>query len=374
MPKISEKASIKDIAQAAGVSISTVSRVINGKRNLQPGTVERVLEAVDKFNYKPNAIASNLARKHELKGVDASKFKTGIIGFLGRNDTDAYLQANVNGLMLNGAESVSQSHGLSIMFSTCNELMRDGELPAMVARGQVDGVVLDSWMLPSPKWVENIASLVPVVLLSCRHESVEHSVSSVMCDNYASMHIMIRHLIEKGHRRIGFLGIDDVNRPTDILKHEYHTDHDQRLSGYLEAMRLYKLPFDNQYLFQMTRDWQQQNLDQVVEQAVDQMLQMGDNRPTAICCAADIYAITMCNVLRKKGLSVPKDLALVGFDNSQVSLLNDPPLTTMAMPYLEMGKAAGRLLIEMIGDPTMVSRTINLDCQLIERKTCSLIM
>ncbi|HCD34083.1 MAG TPA: hypothetical protein DER01_16855, partial [Phycisphaerales bacterium] len=276
MPKISEKASIKDIAQAAGVSISTVSRVINGKRNLQPGTVERVLEAVDKFNYKPNAIASNLARKHELKGVDASKFKTGIIGFLGRNDTDAYLQANVNGLMLNGAESVSQSHGLSIMFSTCNELMRDGELPAMVARGQVDGVVLDSWMLPSPKWVENIASLVPVVLLSCRHESVEHSVSSVMCDNYASMHIMIRHLIEKGHRRIGFLGIDDVNRPTDILKHEYHTDHDQRLSGYLEAMRLYKLPFDNQYLFQMTRDWQQQNLDQVVEQAVDQMLQMGD--------------------------------------------------------------------------------------------------
>ncbi|HCD34111.1 MAG TPA: LacI family transcriptional regulator, partial [Phycisphaerales bacterium] len=106
----------------------------------------------------------------------------------------------------------------------------------------------------------------------------------------------------------------------------------------------------------------------------DQMLRMGDNRPTAICCAADIYAITMCNVLRKKGLSVPKDLALVGFDNSQVSLLNDPPLTTMAMPYLEMGKAAGRLLIEMIGDPTMVSRTINLDCQLIERKTCSLIM
>lgn len=374
MSKLSEKSSIKDIAEAAGVSISTVSRVINGKRNLQPGTVERVLEAADKLNYKPNPIASNLARKHELKGVDASKFKTGIIGFLGRSATDAYLQANVNGLMLNGAESVSRSHGLSVMFSSCNELMRAGELPAMVARGQVDGVVLDSWMLPSPQWVEDIAALVPVVLLSCRHESVEHSVSSVMCDNYASMHIMIRHLVEQGHRHIGFLGIDDVNRPHDILKREYHTDHDQRLSGYLEAMRLYKLPFDNQYLFQMTRDWQQQELDQVIEQMVDRLLLMGDNRPTAICCAADIYAVTLCNALRKKGLSVPDDLSLVGFDNNQISLLNDPPLTTMAMPYLEMGKAAGRLLIEMIADPAMVTRTVNLDCQLIERQSCSVIM
>jgi hypothetical protein len=68
-----------------------------------------------------------------------------------------------------------------------------------------------------------------------------------------------------------------VNRPTDILKREYHTDHDQRLSGYLEAIRMYELPFDKQFLLQPSRDWDQQSLDDVIEQAVDQILQMGDH-------------------------------------------------------------------------------------------------
>lgn len=370
MLKAEGKTSIKDIAARAGVSISTVSRVINGKTNLQPGVVEKVLAAVGELDYKPSPIASNLARKHEPKVDAPGKFKTGVLGFLVRNPAaETFLPDQHD--FLRGAESVFQRHGLGMMFGSFDEQIRRGEIPPMVARGQVDGVILNCSSIPVSAWVERLATLTPLVLLNCRHDTVTKTFHAVTCDNLASTSRMMRYLHGLGHRRIGFLEVVDINAPTDMLRTERNFDHEQRLTGYLDSVRKLGLSFQEGYWQKAVHDWGDNTLDDAMDVAAAAVAAQGPERPTAFFCPAAVYAIALCKALRKVGLSVPGDLSVTGFANIQAAALNEPPLTIMAIPYEEMGRAAASLLIELIGTPNMTSRQIAIDCQLIERQSCA---
>jgi len=365
MKNAKDRVSIKDIAALAGVSIGTVSRVINKKSDVGPDAVRKVTAAIRELNYTPNPIASNLARKHKLDAPYPSRFKTGVVGFLSIGmDQSRYLQDEFYARFLTGVESVCASHGLDMLFSSSEGNFERGEMPKMVAKGQVDGVIIKSSGLLPKAWIESLASMIPCVLLSARYESPLLTVSSVMGDNKAAIRKAMRYLHGLGHERIGFLNVRDLPLSTNF-------DHDQRQESYLEASKAMGLPQGEGFLQSPTRDHSTQSLDDVLSQALEAWLSLGDARPTAVCCSTDIYAIALSKLAKGKGLRVPEDLSMTGFMNINAAALNEPPITTLSLPSGEMGRAAASLLIEAVANPSMPPRNVMIDCPLVERLSCA---
>ncbi len=363
--KTAGKASIKDIAELAGVSVGTVSRVMNHKPDVGPETVARVMEAVKKLDYKPNPIAANLARKHDLKNLNAVKFKAGALGFLSASqDMGVYLHDEFQSRYLSGIEAVAGVRNLDLLFSSCLEQMSSGQMPKMVVKGQIDGAIIKDLGKMPDDWLESLASVIPVVLLSGRYESPTRTISSVMGDNAAAIRKILLYLQGLGHKRIGFLNINDKGTAMGY-------DHRQRRNAYIEGVRELALPCVEGFLQEPERDHAIQSLDDAISIALDAWLAMGPGRPTAICCATDVYAMSLCKLARAKGLALPEDLSVTGFMDIHGAALNDPPLTTMSLPSGEMGRAAASLLIEHIENPDMAPRNVLVDCPLIERLSCS---
>ena len=338
---------------------------MNQKPDVAPETVVKVMEAVRKLDYRPNPIAANLARKHELKNLDSAKFKTGTIGFLSAtSDMGVYLQDEFQARYLRGIEAVAGARNLDMLFASCSEQMERNLMPKMVQKGQVDGVILKSSGPMPSDWIESLASFVPVVLISGRYESPTKTVSSVMGDNASAIRKIMRYLTSLGHRKIGFLNIADKGQTISF-------DHKQRRTAYEDAIREFSLGAHESFLIETLRDHATQSLDDAVSSALTAWLSMGDARPTAICCATDVYAMSLTKLARAKGLSLPDDLSVTGFMDIQGAALNDPPLTTMSLPSGEMGRAAASLLIELVENRDMAPRNVLIDCPLIERLSCA---
>ncbi len=360
----SSRISIKDVAAAVGVSIGTVSRVINHKPNVDPECARKVREAIQSLGFTPNPMAANLPRKTESLGMRSSLSARGAIGFLSVNTSgELFARDDFNAGFLSGSEMVAGERGMDLLFAACGEQMQRCEIPRMVAKGLVDGVIVKSGgSLPSA-WVESLAALTPVVLLSCRHDTPKGSISSVMNDNAGGIRKLMRHLFELGHRNVGFLSVRDLPLSPSF-------DHEQRHAAFLTSVTELGLSVSHLNVQLPTRDWSTQSLDEVVAGALDAWLALGARRPTAICCATDIYAITLMREARKRGLSIPADLSVTGFMDSTDAKLCEPPLTTAAVLSSEHGKAATSLLLDIIGASSGTSRHVLVDCPLMLRQSC----
>jgi LacI family transcriptional regulator len=336
-----EGVTLKDVAQLAGVAPSTVSKVMNGSSEISLDTITRVEKAVKKLNYRPNSIARSLRKNHTRT--------LGIINNSHGNKNTFVLQLMV------GVEEAAQAQGFSVFL--CNSWAsqaREREYLEVLLDKQVDGIIfLDNVVKERSLPSLNVGAL-PMVFLN--QYVPDSGYSSVIPDDYHGGFIATEHLIGLGHKRIAYIN--------GRLKHE--ASH-SRLQGYKDALLKARLNFDNQLVH--GKDTWDEEAGYVSAQSLMSLRQP----PSAIFCANDALAIGAFDALREGGFAVPDDIALVGFDNSLAAAQKRPPLTSVEMPFLGMGKLAVELLLEPLHDHKIHKDIHRLPCQLIERESCGVL-
>jgi DNA-binding LacI/PurR family transcriptional regulator len=326
---------IRQVAKHAGVSVATVSYVLNGDPRITAETAEKVMAAVRELDYHPNSLARGLARN-----------QTDIIGLLvprPRYVSDPFLLE-----FISGVGDVAAEHDLGLLLLPARA--GQGAVPQQVLRGGVDGVIL----LESEAHDARVEALrkreIPFVLFGrCLDDEGVHWLD---VDNVAGARAATDHLLDLGHRRIGF-----ISAPLKFMFAQY------RQTGYRQALGARGVAHDGALEVEgdLTREGGYA--------AAKRLLALPD-RPTAILAASDLMAIGAVQAVREAGLTVPDDVAIVGFDGTPVAAFADPPLTTVRQPAYDIGVRAARMLLEVLqGQATDVRREIILPSLVIRRSS-----
>lgn len=325
---------IKDVAKKAGVSFKTVSRVLNDDTAVRDTTRARVLAAIKALDYRPNIVARSLRSQ-----------RTHTIGFL----TDQIATTPFAGQILHGAQDLAWQHNILLLTVNTNgdQKMKDTAVRTLLNR-QVDGIIYATMYHREVHPPDNIRE-VPTVLLDCF--VADRSLPSVVPDEIVGGRSVVDYLIKKGHQRIGFI-CDEVDVPAKI----------GRLQGYKEMLAAHNIPFDPD-LVRMGESMQSGGYECTMA------IMQQQNPPTALFCYNDRMAMGAYDALRKLGVSIPDDVAVVGFDNQELIAAHlYPPLTTMALPHYEMGQWAVNHLLVRIQEPNLQTAVQQkLPCPLIER-------
>lgn len=326
---------LEDVAREAGVSVVTVSRVLNGRypEKVSAETRQRVLETVERLNYRPNINARGL-----LKG------KTNLIGvFIYRIENSFF------GDILQGIQDAAMQAGLSMLVYTSESQCEQDKfiLNELYAR-QVDGIIYT----PSP-WPENVQEIidagVPVVQLGFAHNRVRAPYVAV--DHFLGAYMATEHLIRLGHTRIAHLA----------AKPSFDTHGMNRLLGYQMALRDYGIKFEDRLVVNSNYSW----MDGYT--ATKELLAKADD-VTAIFACSDYAAVGAMRALHEAGLVVPDDIAIVGYDDLSFSAWLPTPLTTIAQPKQEIGVAAVNSLLALMQGDNVSNTTFY--PELVVRESC----
>ena len=327
---------IGDVARHAGVSAMTVSRVINDGPNVRDATRQRVIEAIRVLDYAPNQAARSLASAQSLK-----------IGLLYNNPSAAYLSE----VLLGGLDQSSKA-GAQLVVEKCYPDAEAEALDRLLSSG-VDGVLLPAPLCDSAailQWLDE-AGLPGVAIASSQPDD---SLSAIGIDDAAAARAMTLHLLDLGHRRIGF-----VHGPSD------HASAALRRQGWLQALSERGIATDDSLIVQGSYTYHS-GLD-----AADQLLSL-PLPPTAIFASNDDMAAAAIAVAHRRGLDVPRDLTVVGFDDTALATTVWPPLTTIRQPVSDMSRQAVSILIDLIrrrsDEPSLGAREL-LDFTLIQRQS-----
>ncbi|MCB9422348.1 MAG: LacI family DNA-binding transcriptional regulator [Ardenticatenaceae bacterium] len=309
---------MKDVAELAGVSRTTVSFVINKvpDSNIPPETQERVWTAVEELGYRPNVLAQGLRSQ-----------QTRTIGFI----SDEIATTPHAGRIIQGAQDQAWQHNNLILLVNTggDQNMKKAAVDMMLDR-QVDGLVYAT-MYHREVHPPEMVHQVPTVLLDCF--VADRSLPSIIPDEVNGGRQATEFLLQKGHRRIGF--INDI----DPIPARYG-----RLQGYQQALAAYAISFDEELTVY-------QETDPAGGYDGAMALMKLSNPPTALFCFNDRMAMGAYDALRKLNLSIPDDVAIVGFDNQELISANlHPGLTTVALPHYEMGQWAVKKLLQIIDD------------------------
>jgi LacI family transcriptional regulator len=309
---------MRDVAALAGVSIKTVSRVVNSEPNVSPELAERVRGIADKLHYVPNASAANLARAAQ---------DTQSIALLAASMGHPFWAA-----VFRGVEEVAHSRRVAVFgASTDEDADTEERLITAFASRRVDGLIIG----PTGQDHRRIASLMSPNLMAVYVDRAPLGIAAdvVTTDNRQAAHNATEHLLAGGHRRIALL-TDNASISTAV----------ERLSGYKDALGAARLPVDTALI--------RQNMHEVAaaEAAVRELLSSADP-PTAIFASQNQSVIGSIRALRSLGLS--HQVALVGMDDVELADLVDPPLTVMRQDPVEIGRVAAQRLFARLdgGDP-----------------------
>ena len=335
----SKATTIQDVATLAGVSPATVSKVLNNAPHVRESTRLRVLDAVHKLSFRPNRIARSLKAKRTLT--------IGIVS----DDPEGLFTIP----MMRGVEDAVSPHGFSVFTSTSHgEMGRERAILEVFLDKQVDGVILMSGYRVRGRGAPALAlGDVPVVYLyQYTHDA---PIASVVPDDRSGGLIGARHLIELGRRRIAYIaGTMDYEATI------------QRLEGYRQALREAGLAYNP--LLVREGDWHETSAYTLTHELLDL-----PEPPDAICCGSDSLASGALDALHERKLRVPDDVAVVGFDNRLFSQYQRPPLTTVALPFYEMGRLAGELLLDTIREGPQPTAIHRVPCYLVERQSSRII-
>jgi LacI family transcriptional regulator len=337
---------IYDVARQAGVSIATVSRVLNGHEAIRPATAERVMASVRDLGFVPNASARGLS-----KGLKR------IIGLVFANSwwEDDPESVEENSLLfadelIRGAQLAADRHSYSLLLLSSGVVQRGHASGFNEVIGKVDALVLLDRVVRQER-VGPIAKRIPVVLLAGSGRS--RTATTVRVDNVAGMHLLAEHLLlEHGMRRMAFLsGLSDS------------PDNEARQTAFAQAVS--DLGGTCELGGDFSADWTSSG----AVAAVTRRLASRRRFPQAIACANDQMAIGAMHALKTAGLRVPEDVAIVGFDDIPVARYLSPPLTTVRQPIRQLGAAAIESLIFRLQglDP---ARDVVLPTSLIVRGSC----
>jgi LacI family transcriptional regulator len=329
------RVTIGDVAQQAGVSIATVSRVVNGRYGVAPGTITRVREVIADLGYESSLVARSLRSQ-----------RTNIIGIL-VSDIEPFSAELLKG----AARALHGSEFELVVYSGCGG--GDGWERRYLSR--LSGTLTDGTILVTPTVVDVVATQ-PVVAVDPHVGG--SPLPTVDSQNYEGAIAATEHLISLGHRRIGFLG----GRP-DLESAR------RREAGYRAALDAAGIPLDP-HLMRIGGFTEETS-----EGPARELLRLAE-RPTAIFASNDLSAIQTMRTAAELGLRVPDDLSVVGFDNIPESALTDPPLTTVDQSIQSLGQEAVRILVGLLEQrdaaPSRPPEPIHvtLPTELIVRQTC----
>ncbi len=325
-------ATIRDVAARAGVSVATVSYVINGTKPVAPETAARVRRAMEELDYHPNAVAQSLRTR-----------TTHVIGVVVSDIANPFFA-----ILVRGAEDCARQHGYSLLICNTSETLENERVYlGLLARRRVDGLLL----APTGKNDELIGRLVRrgmrIVFIDRTLPNLQ--VPAVLSDNEAGAYQATKHLVEYGHKRIGIvLGLPHISTTTE------------RLRGYQRALADHGIEFEEGLLL-----YGQSQVAAAREACLSLLSQ--PNAPTALFATNNLMTIGAMQAIRRLGLRCPDDISLVGFDDFDWAEAFDPPLTTVAQdPYL-MGKTAVEVLLDYLQDDSRSGETIRIPVRFIPR-------
>ena len=332
--KTSREVTIVDVAREAGVSYATVSRVVNNKSFVKTETRAKVLQAMTRMGYQANLHARSLAGG-----------RSNVIGLLVVDLATQYM-----GEIMFGIDDVLAARQYELMlYTTHRRKTKESAYVQMMARGLADGLLI---LLPRDPdaYLESLRNRdFPYVLID--HDSHDPSDLSVYAANTQGGYDATKHLIDLGHKRIGMItGWMDMTSAQD------------RLAGYKAALADHGLPLDNDLVFE--GDFAQASGFQGLSRLLDL-----PEPPTAVFASNDATAMGVLDAARVRGLSIPEDLSVVGFDDIPLAASLNPPLTTVRQPMQEMGRIATRMLLDRIHDPQQKLTSITLPTELVLRST-----
>ncbi len=348
-----------DIAHKAGVSIGTASRVLSGKTDVNIELIERVQSASKALGYIPSE-TSKTKLKQELKSA------MGTIGYLvdtqDQEKRDLQRDSFQQGFLEGMSHEISRYQG-NVLFSSCQKDIETETLPSFVRDQLVTGVVLKVGFRATFEWMEKIRQKVPLAMMMHREES--HLIPSVMCDNFMGVRQALLHLKGLGHQNVAFVSDQYAGvRPS--------LHHIEREEAFRKLTALLGFNEDPRLIQSVIRDPKKEGtLNGAMEIALNRLLALKGNRPTAIVCAADVYAFALMQVAIAKGLSLPKDLSLIGFMNTDVGAQSNPPLTSISVSEFEIGCAAIDLLRHQLDKSNSTVRHIVVGTELVERQSCA---
>ena len=321
-------ATIYQVAKAAGVSPKTVSRVLNGDAPVKPKTREQVERAMADLGYVP----SNAARMMRSN-------KSGLIGLITGALSHKTEPSEPTGLpdlfIIQGIqEAMGQSDKTLMIADTGGQSEKVPHLVQTFLQHRVEGLI---YVADYHRKVDlpQIPKDFPVVLANCFDEN---GTTSVLPDDRAGQRNLVAKMIESGHRRIGFMTLDRKMQAGNL-----------RYLGYRDALEQYGIDYADE-LVTMGYEAGKERESSLLMSSLDRLLRL-KNPPTVICCGNDEMALRTYGLLRSRGIRVPEDISVAGYDNYRVIAETlYPPLTTVELPYREMGRRAGRLLLSAIED------------------------
>ena len=339
MPRGSRRSgapTISDVARAAGVSPMTVSRVINAERNVRPETREAVKAAIAALNYAPNRAARSLAGAGQLR-----------IGLLYSNPSAGYLSE----FLLGSLEQASRND-VQIVVEKCELGDHELEVAQHLVAGGIDGIVLPPPLCEAPALLALLASAgVPTVAVATGLPADDQP--AIRIDDHQAAATMTRHIMDLGHRRIGFIA-GNPNLSASA----------QRLEGYRAALGAAGIAVDPDLIVPGLFTYRS-GLD-----AAERLLDLPEP-PTAIFSSNDDMAAATVAVAHRRGLGVPGDLTVCGFDDTTLATAIWPELTTIHQPIADMARAAVDLLVTTIrgqGEPGTAPHRV-LDHLLVRRQS-----
>jgi len=332
--------SIDDIAKYAGVAKSTVSRIISGKGQFSEKTKAKVLEAARKLNYRPSSIARSLKSK-----------TTKAIGLMLPNITDPFYPE-----IIRGVEDVASQNGYIIVLCDTNESKKKESMYFEIFENRwIDGVIYTG-ITGEPEEEKHIYATLkkrlPIVFIDREVEG--HFACTVMIDNERAAFNATRYLLGLGHRKIGFIKGEKGKKEIRIFT--------QRFEGYKKALFEHKVEFDPELIVE--GDLTMEGGALATKKLLDK-----DKYLTAIFASNDLMAIGAMREVQKRGLQVPEDISIIGFDDIPLSSLISPSLTTISQPKYEIGAEAAKLLLKMINSPEAPKSKIILDTKLVVRES-----
>lgn len=323
-------ATLKDVAKETGLTVSTVSRVLNNRGYISEETRKKVYEAMKKLNYQPNEVARSL-----------SKQSTNTIGVIVPHIKHPYFAELISNL-----ENQAYKHKHKILlFNSREKNEKEREYLEMCSSNRVAGIILCSGNV----LVEELTGLnVPLITME---RFLENGTAAVECDNMQGGRMAARHLIERGCKHLVHIsGIHGSAMPAD-----------NRAAGFKEVCELSGV----EYQIADTEAYQYNNLE--YHEVLERLL-LENPKTDGIFASSDLIAAQLLQVCHKLNISVPGQLKIVGFDDVNIASLTTPPITTIHQPIKEMAQMAVELLISA-GEGNIVPSRTTLPVSLVVRET-----
>ena len=333
-------ASIKDVAKAAGVSISTVSRTINNNPSISAATKERVSKVIKDLNYSPNSMAKGLSNNNSYT----------ITLLVDVEDEKSFYNPFFYEVM-HGIEKIVYRKEYCLIVSNLNTMIRKENVLEWLIKGKrTEGVILPSSIIDSKMIKELKKNNIPFVSIG-EPANLRETISWVDINNRKAGEQATNYFIDNNRKKIAFIGYDNskvFNR--------------RRFEGYKIALENSKINYDASLVIE-GRNSKDDGYRMMKELLSD------NNFPDSVICADNLMSIGAIRAIQESGLSIPKDISVISFDNSQIAEIMYPAISTINVDVFELGLQSAKLLFELIENPGTRFQEVLISTNVEERET-----